>query len=199
MKRVYKIDKLGEELASKLVLGITVPRPIGWISTLSKEGIKNLAPFSFFNAVCDFPPVFLISAGEKDGGYLKDTVKNILDTKEFTINFVTEDTLKKMKVTGEEFPPNVDEFKEAGLTPQNGINIKAPLVEESPINIECKLYDYKRIYDMHIIFGEAISFIIKEDIINESFRIDYSKLKIIGRLAGSLYVKAFGDCILDLK
>jgi len=192
------VESINGDVLYKLVLGLIVPRPIGWISTSSSEGIYNIAPFSFFNAVCDEPPVFIISAGDRDDGSMKDTVKNILDTKEFVINLVTEDLLFPMKKTGEEFPPNIDEFKEAKLTPSKGFKIKAPLIDESPVNIECKLIDYKKVYDMHILFGEALCFHIDKDITDDNFRINYDALKPVGRLAGDLYVKAFGDAIIRL-
>ena len=199
MKNLYCPEELGEDLTSKLVLGLTVPRPIGWIGTRGKDGTNNLAPFSFFNAVCDFPPVFLISASNKDDGSLKDTVKNIMDTKEFSINIVTEDLVHKMKITGKEFPYYIDEFEEAGLTPEEGKKIKAPCVAESPVNIECKLYDCKKVYDMYVIFGEAVCFSIRKDILDESFKVRYDNLKAIGRLAGDLYLKSYGECIFNLK
>ncbi len=189
---------MDEDLLSKLVLGLIVPRPIGWISTISKEGIYNIAPFSFFNAVCDEPPVFIISAGDRDDGSMKDTVENILETEVFAVNLVTEKLLLPMKKTGEEFPPHVDEFKEAGLTPEEGSDIKAPLIKESPVNIECKLLDYKKIYDMHVLLGEALRFHIESGIIDEAFKVDYNKLKPVGRLAGDLYVKAFGESLIKI-
>ncbi len=198
MKRSYHVNQINEDFLYKLVLGLIVPRPIGWISTVSKEGIYNIAPFSFFNAVCDEPPVFIISASDRDDGSMKDTVKNILETKEFAVNLVTEELLLPMKKTGEEFPPHVDEFKEAGLTPSEGLNIKAPLIKESPVNVECKLLDYKKVYDMHILFGEAICFHIENGIIDDKFRVDYNRLRPVGRLVGDLYVKVFGESLIKI-
>ncbi len=199
MKKIYDTSSLGEDRVSKLVLGLIVPRPIGWISTVGSDGIYNLAPFSFFNAVCDYPPVFIVSISDRDEGEPKDTVKNILETEEFTINIVTEELVNKMKITSEEFPTNVDEFKEAKLRACKGIAVKSPYVEESPVNIECKLLDYKRVYDMHLLFGEGINFIIDENILDDNWRVNYNKLRPIGRLAGRLYIKAFGDSILEVE
>ncbi len=198
MKRSYHVKQINGDLLYKLVLGLIVPRPIGWISTISKEGVYNIAPFSFFNAVCDEPPVFIISASDRDDGSMKDTVKNILETEVFAVNLVTEKLLLPMKKTGEEFPSHVDEFKEAGLTPEEGSDIKAPLIKESPVNIECELLEYKKIYDMHVLFGEALCFHIESGIIDEAFKVDYDKLRPVGRLAGDLYVKAFGESLIKI-
>ncbi len=192
----FLVDKTDGDTLFRLVLGLVVPRPIGWVSTVSEEGVYNLAPFSFFNAVNDEPPVFMLSIGDRDDGTLKDTVKNILDTKEFVINIVTQELFKSMLVSAEEFPPQVDEFKKAGLTPVEGKTVKAPYIKEAKACFECKLYKHEKVYDMHLILGEALLIRVSDEVSDLEGRIDYDKLRPIGRMAGSYYVRAFGNSLI---
>ena len=190
----FVVKKTDEETLYKLILSLVVPRPIAWVSTISKEGVLNIAPFSFFNAVNDAPPVLMISVSNREDGRLKDTVKNILDTKEFVINMVSEELLEKMKKTGEDFPPEVDEFKEAGLTPEPSRFVVAPRIKEAKVSFECKLYKYLPIYDMHVIFGEVLLIKVNDEILEENIKINYEKYKPVGRLGGAYYLKAYGEC-----
>ncbi len=192
----FLVDRTDGDTLFRLVLGLVVPRPIGWVSTVSREGVYNLAPFSFFNAVNDEPPVFMISVGDRDDGSLKDTVRNILDTEEFVINLVSEDLFKNMLITAEEFPPEVDEFKEAGLTPEPAKLVKAPRIKEAKAAFECKLFKHEKVYDMHLILGEAKLIRVEEGVADREGRIDYEKLRAVGRLMGSYYVKCFGESLL---
>ncbi len=195
----FSVSKLDEDTLYKLILGLVVPRPIGWVSTVSKEGIYNIAPFSFFNAVNDFPPVLMLSISNRDEGTLKDTVKNILDTKEFVVNMVSEELFEKMLITAEEFPKEVDEFKKAGLTPEKSKTVLAPRIKEAKVSFECKLYKYVPVYDMHMILGEVIHIKVSDEIIKEDFSIDYDKYKVIGRLGGKFYIKTSKNCRLEVK
>src|SRR6185369_1993394 len=123
-----------------------IPRPIGWISTVGKSGVYNLAPFSFFNAFGADPPMVGFAPGFKeirqtDEGLVrvpKDTMRNIQDTREFVVNIVTEDLAKQMNTSSGEFKSEVSEFNETGLTPVASSLVAAPRVGESPINFECK-------------------------------------------------------------
>ncbi len=194
----FLVKESGEDTFFRLVLGSVVPRPIGWVSTISKEGVLNIAPFSFFNAVNDYPPVFMLSIGDRDDGSLKDTVRNILDTREFVINLVSEENLEAMLTTAEEFPPEVDEFAKAGLTPESSRLISAPRIKESKVSFECKLYEHKKVYDMHMILGEALLVRVKEGVADERGRVNIDSLKPIGRLSGKRYIRAFGEGVIEV-
>ncbi|WP_461832412.1 flavin reductase family protein [Aquifex sp.] len=191
------VKNTDEDTLYKLILGLVVPRPIGWVSTTSREGVYNIAPFSFFNAVNDAPPVLMISVSNRDDGNLKDTVKNILETKEFVINTVSEELFQKMLITGEEFPPEVNEFEKAGLTPEPSKTVIAPRIKEAKVSFECKLFKYVPVYDMHVIFGEVLLIKVNDNIITEDFSVDYEAYKPIGRLGGRYYVKAYGNCKIE--
>ncbi|EDP74498.1 flavin reductase family protein [Hydrogenivirga sp. 128-5-R1-1] len=194
----FLVDRTDGDTLFRLVLGLVVPRPIGWVSTVSREGVYNLAPFSFFNAVNDEPPVFMISVGDRDDGSLKDTVRNILDTEEFVINLVSEDLFRNMLITAEEFPPEVDEFKKAGLTPEPAKLVKAPRIKEAKAAFECKLFKHEKVYDMHLILGEAKLIRVEEGVADREGRIDYEKLRPVGRLMGSYYLRVLPDRLLKV-
>ena len=177
----------------KLLIGSIVPRPIGFISTVSPNGVYNLAPFSFFNGVCSEPmavlfcPVIRASDGQE-----KDTLKNIKATKEFVVNIVSEEIAEKMNQCSAEYPYGVDEFKETGLTPTTSKIVKPPLVQEAKINMECKLIQLVEIGNKPgagtVVIGEVVYFHVREDIYEDG-KIILNKLKPIGRLGGMDYTR----------
>lgn len=194
----FLVKETDEDTFFRLVLGLVVPRPIGWVSSVSKEGITNVAPFSFFNAVNDYPPVFMVSIGDRDDGSFKDTVKNVLDTGEFVINLVSQENFREMLKTAEELPPHVSEFEVAGLSEEKSKLVKAPRIKESKASFECKLYKHMKVYDMHVIFGEALLLRVDDRIVDEEGRVDFNLYKPVGRLGGRFYVKAFGDGVIEV-
>jgi flavin reductase (DIM6/NTAB) family NADH-FMN oxidoreductase RutF len=144
------------------------PRPIGWISTVSNDGIPNLAPYSCFNMFAEAPPILAFSSY----GY-KDTVKNVQDTKEFVWNLCTKSLVSAMNITSEEVLPNVNEFEMAGLTAvASNILSVAPRVAESPVSFECRLIDLFRMKDSNqnsidnwFVYGEVVGVHINQDML----------------------------------
>ena len=177
----------------KLLIGSIVPRPIGFISTISSSGVYNVAPFSFFNGVCSEPmtvlfcPVIRGSDGEE-----KDTLKNIKATNEFVVNIVSEDFASEMNQCSAEYPALVDEFKESGLTSIPAKLVKPPLVKESKINMECKLLHLVEIGKKpgagSVVIGEVVYVHVSEDVYKDG-KIILNKLKPIGRLGGTDYCR----------
>jgi flavin reductase (DIM6/NTAB) family NADH-FMN oxidoreductase RutF len=119
----------------KLLIGCVVPRPIAWVSSLSDGGVANLAPFSFFMAVCNDPPTVAFSSGRRAGSK-KDTVQNIEYTQDFVVNVVDDALAEQMNLTSGEYPPEVDEFAVTGLTAVPSTKVRAPRVAEASINLE---------------------------------------------------------------
>jgi len=164
---------------------IVSPRPIGWISTVSADGIANLAPYSFFNALCDNPPmVMFASTGQKpDQPKGKDSLANIIATGEFAVNIVSYALKDQMNASAASFPADVDEFEAAGLTKAAGKAISAPHVAEAPAVLECKLY---KIIDLPgaantMVIGEVVGVHMKDDfIVNSQF--DVTKYQPLSRL-----------------
>ncbi len=193
------IKSLDTKQIYKLMTSIIVPRPIAWVSTVSKDGIYNLAPFSYFAGISSDPPLLLISVGSKETKEKKDTWQNIEDTGEFVVNMVTKDTLEKMNITALPFDKEIDEFEKAGLTPVPSSVVKAPRVKESPVNIECKRFEIIQIGKMGIILGEVLKVHVKEDILNEKGYVDTTKLEIIGRLGGANYCLVNKENTFELR
>jgi flavin reductase (DIM6/NTAB) family NADH-FMN oxidoreductase RutF len=177
----------------KLLIGAVVPRPIAFVSTLSREGIPNLAPFSFFTAVSANPPVICFCPVRRPGpAPYKDTLSNIVATGEFVVNIVSEEFAAKMNATSAEFPPEVDEFQASGLTPVPSDLVRPPRVAESHIQMECKLYLTIEIGELpgsgNLVLGEVVRFHV-DDPYFDDFKIDPDKLRPIGRMGGSTYTR----------
>ena len=175
----------------KLLLGGVVPRPIAFVSTLSPRGVPNLAPFSFFNALSAPAPMICFSPGQRPGGGRKDTLANIEALGEFVVNVVTEGIGPQMNETATDFPPDTNEFEAAGLTPLASRIVRPPRVKESPINMECKLYqvvdfDSDKPGGGALVIGEIVLFHVDDSVYDDG-RIDYRKMKPLGRLAGPEY------------
>lgn len=173
----------------KLLIGCVVPRPIAWVSSLSDGGIPNLAPFSFFMAVCNDPPTLAFSSGRRLGDK-KDTVRNIEHTRDFVVNLVDDALAAQMNLTSGEYPPEVDEFALTGLTAAPSVKVKSPRVAEAPINLECRSVQILPVgHGPHsLVLGEIVQFHIRDDLYNPTTgRIDMYKLHPVGRLAGELY------------
>ncbi len=182
-----KTSDIDKKQIYKLMTSTIVPRPIAWISTVSKEGIYNLAPFSYFAGVSSSPPLVMVSIGSRENGEKKDTWKNIEETGEFVINIVTKELLEKMNISSISFDAEIDEFEKAGLTPEKSTIVKAPRVAESPVSIECRKFEIINIGKVGIVFGEVLNFHIKDEILNEKGYVDTTKLEIVGRLGGANY------------
>jgi len=139
--------------------GIVAPRPIGWISTRSAVGRANLAPYSYFNAVCHKPPMIAFSSLGR-----KDTLRNVEETGEFVWNLATRPLAASMNISSAAAPPEVNEFELAGLTEAPGRRVSAPLVAESPVSFECRKADIIRLRDSSgsevenwLVVGEVIA------------------------------------------
>ena len=174
----------------KLLVGAVVPRPIAFVSTVSPEGVANLAPFSFFTVASANPPVLCFSTSFREP--CKDTLVNVRAVKEFVVNIVSEEFAAKMNTTSGEYPYGVDEFAVAGLTPVASDLVRPPRVKESHVNMECKLLSTievsKQPLGGTLILGQVLRFHI-DDSIFEDFRIDPDKLAAVGRMAGNTYTK----------
>lgn len=174
----------------RLLLRTVLPRPIAWISTVSGEGVLNLAPFSFFTAVTSKPPTICFSPTRRPDGSKKDTLQNIEQTGEFVVNVVTEDVAQQMNETATDFPSDIDEFESAGLTPVPSQIVTPPRVKESPIHMECKLYKFVPVGERGggLVIGEVVIFHIADDVLEDG-KVAPGLLKPVGRLGGIDYAK----------
>ncbi|MDP9493805.1 MAG: flavin reductase family protein [Actinomycetota bacterium] len=171
----------------KLLTGLVIPRPIGWIGTKADDGRLNLAPFSFFNAVSSEPPMVLFSAG-RHFDRPKDSVSFAEASGVFTVNIVSEELADAMNKSSGTFAPDEDEFAIAGLTPVMGTLIEAPIVGESPANLECRVIDVIDVgTETRMVLGEVVMIHVREDALDGT-RVNPDVIRAIGRLSGSSYV-----------
>lgn len=179
----------------RLCIGFINPRPIALVSTLSPAGESNLAPFSFYNMVCARPPVVMISCGKNRHGRDKHTFENIASTREFAIATVTREIADRAVRCGADLPAGQSEFEFAGLSPVPASAIRAPLVRESPINVECRLREIIHIGDngpgsSNVIFGDILAIHVADELLDPNGHIDPHKLTATGRLGGAWYADA---------
>jgi flavin reductase (DIM6/NTAB) family NADH-FMN oxidoreductase RutF len=165
-----------------------IPRPIGWISTLDRAGVPNLAPFSQFQNLSYDPPHVMISANEGSNGESKDTIRNIERTGEFVWNMATFDLRHAVNISAQEVPPEVDEFELAGVTKAPSRLVKPFRVAESPVHFECRFTTSLRLprrsgdATTDIVIGEVVAIHIKDDVIGKDGRLDVLKIKPLARL-----------------
>ena len=168
------------------------PRPIGWISSISKKGVANLSPYSYFNALVDDPPQIMFSSGALiDSNGYKDSLTNILATKEFVVNFATLKTRDQMNLSSIDAPKDVDEFSFAKIKKRQSKLVKVPSVADSPVNLECKLLKTLKLKSNSkkhgiVVIGEVIGIFINNKFINKS-RVDSTAMRYVARMGYSEY------------
>lgn len=181
-----RMDALSGAERYKLLAGSVVPRPIAWVSTRSAAGVGNVAPYSFFNMISAAPPLVVLGAMRGSGGNLKDTATNILETKEFVVNLVSEPMLEAMNVTCVDAPPEVDEAMLAGLE-MSPSELVAPLrIAGAPVSLECRLYQaIDAPPGSTIILGEVVAMTIDDRFVDpSSLRPDPVAMQLMGRVHG---------------
>ncbi len=185
----FSVDELSQTDAYKLMTGLIVPRPIGWIGTYGSDGVANLAPYSFFQAVATNPPVVLFSTGVADGA-IKDSLANCRASGVFTANLVDHRLSVAMNETAAPVEPSVDEFGLAGLTAKRFGSVEAPGVAEAKAVLECRVVNELTFgsppLEHAVTFGEVVAFHIVDDVLDGT-RINPTELDALGRLAGSNY------------
>lgn len=200
----YETDKNDHGLPYNPLKACVVPRPIGWLTTISAAGVVNLAPFSFFNLLSYDPPFVLFSAGvhEQDGGQ-KDSVRNVEATGEFVYNMATWDQKEQMNQTAFLIEREVDEMAAAGLKPLPSRLVRPPRVQGSPVHFECKLHQILTLpgrqssSDHHLVLGRVLAVHIEDTALTMGGRIDLLKLRPIARLGYKDYTSV--DSIFQME
>ena len=178
----------------KLMIGSIVPRPIAFVSTLSKNGKNNIAPFSYFNGVCSRPPTIMFAPARRGwDGKEKDTLINIRDNNQFVINIVSESFAEQMVMCSTDFDSDVDEFEISGLNPVQSNKVSPPRLLESKISYECELNQIVEIGkgdagSGFIVIGTIVLFHIDDDVYDNG-HILLDRLEPLGRLAGNQYTR----------
>ncbi|WNF23443.1 flavin reductase family protein [Mesobacillus jeotgali] len=183
---------LSERDNYKFLIGSIIPRPIAFVTTMSKDGVLNGAPFSYFNIVSSNPPMISLSI-QRSGGNQKDTGRNILESGEFVVHIVDEHNVEKINQTAASLPSDQSEVQLAKLTPADSVKVAVPGVKEAKIRMECVLEQALELGGgdtpgCDFIIGKVVQFHIEENIY-ENGRIDPEGLAAVSRLAGNYYAK----------
>ena len=166
----------------------TVPRPIGWLSTISRAGVANLAPFSQWQNLTFDPPMVMFASNQTPQGRRKDSVVNAEETGFFVWNMATWDLREAVNISAADFPSDVDEFVRAGVTKAECIMAPGPRVAESPVHMECKYHSTTRLPGrgamgtVDIVFGEVVQIHIRDDVVLPSGKLNIAKIAPIARL-----------------
>jgi flavin reductase (DIM6/NTAB) family NADH-FMN oxidoreductase RutF len=189
-----RADQLSHRELYRTLLIAVGPRPIAWVSTLSKGGVPNLAPFSFFNVVSSNPPMLGFAPGIRrlqDGDEPKGTLVNIRETGEFVVNVVTFDLAEVMNLTSGDYEHGVNEFELAGIATRPSQIVRPPQVAGSPVSFECKLdriLDFGNPVSGSLVIGEIVALHIEDGVLHEG-QLEKNSLDLIGRMGGAQYTR----------
>lgn len=173
----------------KLLIGSVLPRPIAWITSVSESGIVNAAPFSYFNVACIDPMMVSVAIIRKPDGTQKDTVRNIAATKEFVINMVDIQNVDAANQSSAEYPADVSEVDEIGLTKQPSVQVGAPRLAEARLHFECRLHQIVPIGEptaSDLVIAQVVHVHVADELYYEG-KIDPERFAPVSRLAGHSY------------
>lgn len=182
------------KVVHNLMIGSIVPRPIALVSSISRQGQPNLAPFSYFNGVCANPPTIMFAPGRRPYDRLtKDTLNNIRATNDFVVNLVSEEIGPQMVACSTDFPPDVNEFEVAHLTPVPSERVRPPRVGEAKVSFECRLNQVVEIGDGtpgsgFVVIGTIVLFHVDDSVYRDG-HVLLEALRPIARLGGNMYCR----------
>ncbi len=175
------------------MIRLVTPRPIAWVSTVSNDGVPNLAPFSYFNAVGANPPTLMFCPANRPDGTRKDSLANIEQNGEFVVNIVPFALAEPMNQCGAPYDPEINEFEAAGLTPADSSHIRPPRVAEAPACFECVLHTSMSLGTgpggANLVVGRIVAIHVCDDVLDEKGRADPERLDSIGRMGGISYTR----------
>ncbi len=182
------------------LLGAIGPRPICFASTVDANGNHNVAPFSFFNVFSAKPPIAIFSPNLSGRtGQAKDTHLNIKEVPECVINIVNYNMVHQMSLASSPYAKAVSEFEKAGFTPIASDLVKPMRVKESPVQLECKVFELKEIGNCNLVMCEIVKIHIDESVLNEQNMIDQQKIDLVARMGGNWYCRAHGDALFEIE
>jgi len=185
------------------LLGAVGPRPIAFASTIDKNGLANLAPFSFFNVFSSNPPIAIFSPNRAGRtGATKNTHENVKEVPEVVLNVVNYDIVQQMSLASSPYAKGVDEFVKAGFTKLPSQMVKPPRVAEAPVTLECKVKEVMELGEHggagNLIICEIVLIHIKEEVLDEKGLIDQKKIDLVARMGGNWYCRAHGDALFEI-
>jgi flavin reductase (DIM6/NTAB) family NADH-FMN oxidoreductase RutF len=194
MKSLIPSELKTKDLHAHL-LGAIGPRPIAFASTVNKDGVPNLSPYSFFNVFSANPPILIFSPARRvRDNTTKHTLQNCEETKEVVINIVNYNIVQQMSLSSTEYPEGVNEFVKSGLTALDSDLVQPPRVKESPVHFECKVKDIIYLGNEggagNLVIAEVVKLHIAEDILDDNGKIDQHKIDQVARMGGNWYTRA---------
>jgi flavin reductase (DIM6/NTAB) family NADH-FMN oxidoreductase RutF len=192
----FDIDSMAPADRYELLLGTIVPRPIALITTLDADGRINAAPYSLFNVMGHDPAVAMVSVLAHPEARLKDTANNVLASKEFVINLVSENIAEAMNITCIDAPPGINELELAGLQTTASVKVKPPRITASPVSFECRfLTSLSFSQNQVIIAGQIVHAFVQDQLVLDRGRgrVDTPELKLIGGMHGAKWYARLSD------
>lgn len=191
---VFDLKELSTAEKQYYLQHVVAPRPICFASTVDKNGVVNLSPFSFFNLFSANPPVVVFSPSRRvRDNTTKHTLKNVREVPEVVINMVTYDMVQQTSLASCEFPPEVDEFVKAGFTKEPATVVTPPMVKESKVKLECAVKEIKSLGEEggagNLVICEVLKLHVADELLNEEKKIDQTGLELVARLGGDWYCK----------
>ncbi|MCA9717115.1 MAG: flavin reductase family protein [Myxococcales bacterium] len=197
-------DSLRASDAYRLMISLVAPRPIAWVSTLDRAGRGNIAPYSYFQAVCSSPPTIVLGIGSRPDGTAKDTLANILDRREFVVNHVSEPFAEVMNASSAPYEPGVSEWEALGIEPEASTAVAPPRVRGARASLECRLQQAIPLGQgpngapsSTLVIARVVHFHLAEGLLERDERgrlkaIDPARLAAVGRLGGIAYTTTAG-------
>jgi flavin reductase (DIM6/NTAB) family NADH-FMN oxidoreductase RutF len=190
---ILEVESARVQDVYRVLVSVVVPRPIAWVTSVDREGRPNLAPFSFYNAFGANPPVVVFSPTLRRDGTKKDTLHNVEATREFVVNAAVEPLAEAVNQTSAEIPPGESEAARAGLTLVPSARVRPPRVKESPVHLECELFQVLPIGDgpisTNLVIGRVVLIHVEDAVLDDLGRVDPRKLRAIARLGGDWYAR----------
>lgn len=181
----FDFATLPESDRYKLMCASITPRPIAWITSQSAAGVRNAAPFSFFNMMGADPPLVAIGLMNRPGGGDKDSAANILETGEFVVNLVAEGDAEAMSFTCIDAPADFDEIAEAGICVVPSSVVAAPRIASAPVSMECRLFETVEAKSTTVVIAEVLRFHIRDEFVDgERLHVDTAAMKLVARMHG---------------
>ena len=182
---------------------VIAPRPICFASTIDKQGVVNLSPFSFFNMFSSNPPIVIFSPSRRvRDNTTKHTLQNVLEVPEVVINIVTYDMVQQTSLASCEFPKGEDEFLKAGFTKEKATTVKPPMVKEAKVKLECKVLEVKSLGEEggagQLVICEVICLHIDDSVLSSDKKIEQEKLHLVARLGGDWYCKVTAENLFQV-
>lgn len=178
-------DTLSKDARYKLLTALVVPRPIAWITTLGAGGLTNAAPFSFFNVLGNDPPIVAFGPSTRADGSLKDTARNIEETKEFVVNLVDLEVAPQMHASAAPFPASVSELDALGILSEPSASVRPPRIKDSKVHLECRHWGTVMVEQNRVIFGVVTHVHVADGLVDPTnYHVDPNGFFGVGRLLG---------------